>query len=129
MSVFGVFLYRVFLHSDWIRRVILYLFVFSPNKGKYGPEKLQLRTFLRSVLYTLQTPIPVRSHVYVVFCLGERLPFHGKAHLTWLGSHLVSIYISVMKLILNFKTRQWSLLLLHFQGEWWKCWDGWSSWR
>ena len=30
------FLVRTFQHSDWIRN---YLSVFSPNAGKYGPEK------------------------------------------------------------------------------------------
>ena len=46
------FLVRIFPYSDWIRRNILYLSdtpylsVFSPNVGKYGPEKaLYLDTF------------------------------------------------------------------------------------
>ena len=37
-----VFLVRIFLHLDWIRRdakYARYLSVFSPNAGKYGPEK------------------------------------------------------------------------------------------
>ena len=38
MSVFGVFLIRIFPHSDWIRRDMKYLSVFSPNAGKYGPN-------------------------------------------------------------------------------------------
>ena len=33
------FLVRIFLHSDWIRKDTSYLSVFSPNAGKYGPEK------------------------------------------------------------------------------------------
>ena len=33
------FLVCIFPHSDWIRRDTKYLFVFSPNAGKYGPEK------------------------------------------------------------------------------------------
>ena len=33
------FLVRIFPHSDWIRRDTSYLSVFSPNAGKYGPEK------------------------------------------------------------------------------------------
>ena len=37
-SIFGVILVRIFPHSDWIRRDIPYLSVFSPNVGKYGPE-------------------------------------------------------------------------------------------
>ena len=33
------FLVRIFLHSDRIRRDNSYFSVFSPNAGKYGPEK------------------------------------------------------------------------------------------
>ena len=42
-SVFGVFLVRIFPHSDWIGRNTEYLSVFSPNAGKYRSEKLQIR--------------------------------------------------------------------------------------
>ena len=44
--VFGVFLVRIFLHSDWIRRVTPYLSVFSLIAGKYGPEKLGIWTLI-----------------------------------------------------------------------------------
>ena len=37
LSVFGVFLLRIFPHSE-------YLSVFSSNEGTYGPEKLRSRT-------------------------------------------------------------------------------------
>ena len=33
------FLVLIFPHLDWIRRDTRYLSVFSPNAGKYGPEK------------------------------------------------------------------------------------------
>ena len=33
------FLDDIFPHSDWIRRFTEYLSVFTPNAGKYGPEK------------------------------------------------------------------------------------------
>ena len=40
------FLVHIFSHSDWIRRDTKYLSVFSPNAGKYGPEKTRyLDTF------------------------------------------------------------------------------------
>ena len=40
------FLVRIFPHWYWIRRGTPYLSVFSPNAGKYGPEKiLYLDTF------------------------------------------------------------------------------------
>ena len=44
VSVFRVFLVSIFRHSNWIRRYTEYLSVFSPNAGKYGPEKLLIRT-------------------------------------------------------------------------------------
>ena len=41
-----VFLFRFFLHLDRIQRDAKYLSVFSPNAGKYGPEKTPyLNTF------------------------------------------------------------------------------------
>ena len=46
VSKYGVFLVRIFPHSDWIQRETPYLSVFRPNAGKYGPEKTpQLDTF------------------------------------------------------------------------------------
>ena len=45
VSVFGVFLVRLFPHLDWIRRVAEHLSVFSPNTGRYGPEKPRIQTF------------------------------------------------------------------------------------
>ena len=44
VSVFGVFLVCIFQRSDWIRRDKEYISVLSPNEGKYGPEKLWIRT-------------------------------------------------------------------------------------
>ena len=103
MSAFGVFLVRIFTHSDWIRRDTEYLSVFSPNAGKYGPEKLRIGTLFTQCITHSSDSLPVRSYMYGVFCLRERLRFYRKAHLSWLKSHLVSIYISVIELILNFK--------------------------
>ena len=44
VSVLGVFLVRIFLHSDCMRRDTEYISLFSPNAGKFDPEKLQKRT-------------------------------------------------------------------------------------
>ena len=44
VSIFGIFLFRNFPHSDWIRRDTKYLSVFSPNAGNNKPEKLWIRT-------------------------------------------------------------------------------------
>ena len=62
VSVFGVFLVRISPHLDWIRRDALYLSVFSPNGGKYGPEKLRIRTlFTQSRLSKFERKIFVYS--------------------------------------------------------------------
>ena len=47
VSECAVFLACIFLHSDWIQRCIEKIFVFNPNTGKYGPEKLRIRTLIR----------------------------------------------------------------------------------
>ena len=44
LSVFGVFLVRIFPHSDWMLRHTPHFPVFSPNTGKHGPETLRIRT-------------------------------------------------------------------------------------
>ena len=44
MPVFGVILVRIFPYLDRIRRYTPYLSLFSPNAGKYWPEKLRIRT-------------------------------------------------------------------------------------
>ena len=44
VSVFGVFLVRIFSHSDWARSDTKYLSISSLNARKYGPENLRLRT-------------------------------------------------------------------------------------
>ena len=45
-------LVRIFPHSDWIWKDAPYLSVFSPNAGKFGLEKLRIRTlFTQCVLH------------------------------------------------------------------------------
>ena len=44
VSVFGVFLVEIFLHSDWIRGDREYPSVFILYTRKYGPEKLRILT-------------------------------------------------------------------------------------
>ena len=43
-----------FLTSDWIWKDTPYLSVFSPNEGKYGPEKLQIRTLFTQWLLLIK---------------------------------------------------------------------------
>ena len=68
------FLVRIFAHSHWIRRDTEYLLVFSPNAGKYGPEKtLYLATFhevtalLSYVLYATLSFL-LLLQIFVNFC-------------------------------------------------------------
>ena len=46
--IFGVLPIRIFPHSNRIRRDTPYSSVFSPDEGKYGPEKFRIRTLLSS---------------------------------------------------------------------------------
>ena len=46
LSIFGVFLVRIFPHLDRIQRDTENLSVFSPNAGKYGPNQIRIRTLL-----------------------------------------------------------------------------------
>ena len=46
MSLFGFFLVLIFPYSVWIRIFTLQISVFSPNVGKYGPEKFRVWTLL-----------------------------------------------------------------------------------
>ena len=39
--------FSIFPHSLWMRRYTPCLSVFSPNAGKYGPEKLRIRTIFK----------------------------------------------------------------------------------
>ena len=45
-----LFLVRIFLYSDWIRRFTPWISVFSPNTGKYGPEITPYLDFFCTVL-------------------------------------------------------------------------------
>ena len=65
VSLFGVFLVLIFLHSDGIRRYMEYLSVFSSNAGKYGPEKLRIRTLLTQYLFLSER---LKEHVNNRFC-------------------------------------------------------------
>ena len=56
------FLVRIFPHSDWIRRDTKYLSVFSPNAGKYGPEKTP---YLDTFHVVLQSPFLFLQMFYI----------------------------------------------------------------
>ena len=51
------FMVPIFSHSDWIWRDAECLFIFSPNAGKYRPEKLRIRTLFtqcQTLIYNLK---------------------------------------------------------------------------
>ena len=56
VSIFGDFLVCNFPYSGWMRRDTEYLFVFSSNAGKYGSEKLRIRTFFTQWLLQNNAP-------------------------------------------------------------------------
>ena len=53
MSLFGVFLVRIFPHLDWIqtKRYGVSLPIFSLNAGKYGQEKLRIRALFTQCIW------------------------------------------------------------------------------
>ena len=58
-SVFEVFLVCIFPHLDWIWRFTEQIFDFSPNLGKYKPEKLRIRTLItQCILFLFIISIP-----------------------------------------------------------------------
>ena len=65
------FLFRICLYPDWIRRDTPYLSVFSPNTGKYGPEKSRIWTFFTHCMctwiYNLLFPLKKSSRLQVFF--------------------------------------------------------------
>ena len=78
VSLFGFFLIRIFLHSDWIRRDTEYLFVFSPNAEKVDQKNSEYGHFSRIELrlrlgwrYTLKllTTLPVKQNAMLTWGL------------------------------------------------------------
>ena len=58
------FLVRIFPHSDWIRRDTKYLFVFSSNAGKYGPEKTPYLSTFHTVTFFSNIVIKLKIEGY-----------------------------------------------------------------
>ena len=80
MSIFGVFLVCIFPYSNWIRKDMEYLSVFSLNVGKYGPEKLRIWTLFTQLLFWRKTwkfyrKIPALGAFFVIVLRPETFNF------------------------------------------------------
>ena len=61
-----LFLVRIFLHLDWIRRYTSYLPVFSLNTEKYGPEKTPyLDTFTQWISFPRRNIFKTRLSINI----------------------------------------------------------------
>ena len=78
VSVFGVFLVSIFLHLDWIQRHTEYLSVFSPNAGKYGPEKLRIRILFTQCVDTKNTKKHLKSYCSIIWFEHSRVTSGGR---------------------------------------------------
>ena len=67
LSIFRVFLVHIFQHSDWIYRDTPYLLVFTPNAGKYWPEKLRIRTLFTQCVSIFKSPFLSLSWTIPIF--------------------------------------------------------------
>ena len=86
VSVFGLFLVLIFQHSDWIQKDAPCLSAFSPNKGKYGPEKLRIRTlFTQCTLLTL----------FGLFCFWLCHSDYDPLQMTWSAESYIEIFHKV----------------------------------
>ena len=81
MSVFGVFLVRIFPHSDWIRTDTEYLSVFSPNCGKIRIRKTENTDIFHAVL-VINTEWNV-SFVVSLYHQGNRQMERWKENFIW----------------------------------------------
>ena len=115
VSIFEVFLVRIFPHSDWIQRDTEYLSVFSPNGGKYGPKKLQSWTLFTQCLcrfFLLSSSISL-SKMYVFshhFAFCFRIRIGTKRSISWfvpsyLAGVLFALLFSLPKMLLLLSNR------------------------
>ena len=75
VSKYGVFSDPYFPHSDWIRRDTSYLSVFSPNAGKYGPEKTPyLDTFHAVVRFDILQDVYITSgEIFEIYIVTDKV--------------------------------------------------------
>ena len=106
---YRVFLVRIIMYSDWIRRLIS---VFSPNTGKYGPEKTPyLDTF--HAVYVLE--ILNSARFWISEFVHFRIPSKFRAHYKILKSVCVGrpcwpvFYVCLNMVYLNNMSNTFSL--------------------
>ena len=56
-----LFLLHIFPHSDWIRTDTLSLTAFSPNAGKYGPEKTPYLDIFHTAIFCAPRSVTITS--------------------------------------------------------------------
>ena len=81
--VFGVFLVRVFPYSEWILRDMKYFTVFSPDAGKYRPEKLRIGTLFmqcENIVFIWQYDIPPLCLLYAVWVYQDQISYFYSNH-------------------------------------------------
>ena len=66
MFVFEIFLVLIFPHSYQIGKNTEYLSVFSTNAGKYGTEKLRIRTLFEQCHTSFKNLLPLEEQYNVV---------------------------------------------------------------
>ena len=91
VSKYGVFLVRIFPHSDWIRRDTSYS-VLSPNAGKYGPEKTPYFDTFHTVVITIVVFIANSVIVYFILACNHRFSREKRNSTTffWMAFGLLS---------------------------------------
>ena len=87
----------IFPHSDWIRRDSPYLSVFSPNAGKYEPEKSPYLDSFHAVLWTIN--LWVQNKITTIWSLvfhmnSSEKDFHMKTLVISNTRYLELFYIS-----------------------------------
>ena len=82
------FLVRIFPHSDWIRKDTPYIFVFSPNARKYGPERAPYLDTFHAVSFRIQSECEKiqkrKNSIFERFSHSLYLNFFNYMTLSWL---------------------------------------------
>ena len=92
VSLLGVFLVLIFQYSDWIRRGTDNLSVYSPNAGKYVPEKLRIWALFTQCYFWSSNNPSVQYQQYIYFKPYTRIsPYLVGLILGYIISNKISI--------------------------------------